>query len=52
MKHSENDCAEPIGPSCSEAVGDQLAEQVEYYRARAGEYDDWWLRCCQASTDG
>jgi demethylmenaquinone methyltransferase/2-methoxy-6-polyprenyl-1,4-benzoquinol methylase len=21
-----------------------LAEQLEYYRARAGEYDQWWLR--------
>ena len=21
-----------------------LAEQIEYYQARAGEYDDWWLR--------
>ena len=21
-----------------------LAEQVEYYRRRAGEYDEWWLR--------
>ena len=21
-----------------------LAEQADYYRARAGEYDDWWLR--------
>ncbi|MPY94203.1 MAG: methyltransferase domain-containing protein [Acidimicrobiia bacterium] len=24
--------------------GDRLSEQVEYYRARAPEYDDWWLR--------
>ena len=24
--------------------GDLLAEQVAYYRARADEYDDWWLR--------
>lgn len=23
---------------------DRLAEQVAYYRARAPEYDDWWLR--------
>jgi len=23
---------------------DLLAEQVQYYRARAGEYDDWWFR--------
>lgn len=23
---------------------DLLAEQLAYYRARAGEYDDWWLR--------
>jgi demethylmenaquinone methyltransferase/2-methoxy-6-polyprenyl-1,4-benzoquinol methylase len=22
----------------------RLAEQADYYRARAGEYDDWWLR--------
>ena len=21
-----------------------LDEQLRYYRARAGEYDDWWLR--------
>jgi demethylmenaquinone methyltransferase/2-methoxy-6-polyprenyl-1,4-benzoquinol methylase len=21
-----------------------LAEQIRYYRARAGEYDDWWFR--------
>ncbi len=27
-----------------DAVGDLLAEQVRYYRARAGEYDDWWFR--------
>ena len=27
-----------------EPVGDLLAEQVRYYRARAGEYDDWWFR--------
>ncbi len=26
------------------ALEDLLAEQVSYYRARAGEYDDWWLR--------
>jgi demethylmenaquinone methyltransferase/2-methoxy-6-polyprenyl-1,4-benzoquinol methylase len=25
-------------------VRDLLAEQARYYRARAGEYDDWWLR--------
>ena len=23
---------------------DLLEEQIAYYRARAGEYDDWWLR--------
>lgn len=23
---------------------ERLAEQLAYYRARAGEYDDWWLR--------
>lgn len=27
-----------------DAVGDLLAEQVRYYRARANEYDDWWFR--------
>jgi SAM-dependent methyltransferase len=27
-----------------DAVSDLLAEQVRYYRARAGEYDDWWFR--------
>lgn len=21
-----------------------LEEQIEYYRARAAEYDDWWFR--------
>ncbi len=25
-------------------VQDLLAEQTDYYRARAGEYDDWWFR--------
>jgi SAM-dependent methyltransferase len=25
-------------------VQDLLTEQARYYRARAGEYDDWWLR--------
>ncbi|MCM2254766.1 MAG: class I SAM-dependent methyltransferase [Vicinamibacteria bacterium] len=25
-------------------MSDLLAEQLAYYRARAGEYDDWWLR--------
>jgi demethylmenaquinone methyltransferase/2-methoxy-6-polyprenyl-1,4-benzoquinol methylase len=25
-------------------VDDVLAEQIAYYRARAGEYDDWWYR--------
>jgi len=24
--------------------GDLLREQIEYYRARADEYDEWWLR--------
>ena len=24
--------------------GDILQEQIEYYRARAGEYDEWWFR--------
>jgi demethylmenaquinone methyltransferase/2-methoxy-6-polyprenyl-1,4-benzoquinol methylase len=27
-----------------DAIGGLLAEQVRYYRARAGEYDDWWFR--------
>ncbi len=27
-----------------DALEDLLAEQVRYYRARAGEYDDWWFR--------
>jgi SAM-dependent methyltransferase len=27
-----------------DGVQDLLAEQARYYRARAGEYDDWWLR--------
>jgi demethylmenaquinone methyltransferase/2-methoxy-6-polyprenyl-1,4-benzoquinol methylase len=27
-----------------DAVQDLLAEQARYYRARAGEYDDWWFR--------
>ncbi len=27
-----------------DAVDELLAEQVRYYRARAGEYDDWWFR--------
>ena len=26
------------------AKPDSLREQLEYYRARAGEYDEWWLR--------
>jgi SAM-dependent methyltransferase len=25
-------------------VDEAIAEQIEYYRARAGEYDDWWVR--------
>ena len=28
----------------SDESADLLAEQVAYYRARAPEYDDWWLR--------
>jgi demethylmenaquinone methyltransferase/2-methoxy-6-polyprenyl-1,4-benzoquinol methylase len=28
----------------TESVDANLAEQVEYYRARAAEYDEWWLR--------
>jgi 2-polyprenyl-3-methyl-5-hydroxy-6-metoxy-1,4-benzoquinol methylase len=27
-----------------DAIGELLGEQVRYYRARAGEYDDWWYR--------
>ncbi len=27
-----------------DGVESLLAEQASYYRARAGEYDDWWLR--------
>ncbi len=26
------------------AAGGILAEQIDYYRARAGEYDQWWFR--------
>jgi len=25
-------------------VGDILRDQIDYYRARAGEYDEWWFR--------
>ena len=25
-------------------LGEVLKDQVEYYRARAGEYDEWWFR--------
>ena len=25
-------------------VDEAIAEQIEYYRARAGEYDEWWVR--------
>lgn len=25
-------------------IADTLRQQLEYYRARAGEYDEWWLR--------
>jgi demethylmenaquinone methyltransferase/2-methoxy-6-polyprenyl-1,4-benzoquinol methylase len=28
----------------ADGLDDLLAEQLRYYRARAGEYDDWWLR--------
>ena len=24
--------------------GDILQDQIDYYRARAGEYDEWWFR--------
>lgn len=27
-----------------DSVDELLTEQVRYYRARAGEYDDWWFR--------
>ena len=28
----------------TDSVAATLAEQQEYYRARAGEYDEWWFR--------
>lgn len=28
----------------ADGIDDLLAEQLRYYRERAGEYDDWWLR--------
>jgi SAM-dependent methyltransferase len=28
----------------NDSVAGPLLEQLEYYRARAGEYDEWWLR--------
>lgn len=31
-------------PPMSENVVGNLAQQVEYYRARASEYDEWWFR--------
>jgi|GEM_PF-5718074 len=46
--------AEPLGRSKFEGVTGRLPEEVEtstvleeqldYYRARAAEYDQWWLR--------
>lgn len=30
--------------SSSPSEAELLAEQIAYYRARAGEYDDWWYR--------
>ena len=32
------------GPQRMNDIEDLLAEQAHYYRERAGEYDDWWLR--------
>lgn len=29
---------------CRVAAGDILSDQIAYYRARAGEYDEWWFR--------
>src|ERR1700712_490185 len=31
----------PMQPTTDPAI---LAEQVAYYRKRAGEYDEWWFR--------
>jgi len=28
----------------ADSVAQNLAEQLEYYRARASEYDEWWFR--------
>ena len=28
----------------AEDIDGLLAEQIEYYRARAPEYDEWWVR--------
>ena len=36
-----SDNAESARPA---ALRRRLAEQVDYYRARAPEYDDWWER--------
>ena len=30
-----------IGPMSEDGI---LQDQIEYYRARAGEYDEWWFR--------
>jgi demethylmenaquinone methyltransferase/2-methoxy-6-polyprenyl-1,4-benzoquinol methylase len=34
----------PAAPDTARPVGDLDAEMVAYYEARAGEYDDWYLR--------
>ena len=34
----------PTQSSTVDDMDDVLAEQIAYYRARAGEYDDWWYR--------
>jgi hypothetical protein len=33
-----------VEPAGHKAIETLLAEQVDYYRARAPEYDDWFLR--------
>jgi SAM-dependent methyltransferase len=35
---------EPVETQGRHEDGDRLAEQIEYYRARAPLYDEWWLR--------
>jgi len=34
----------PMTPASDRPTDTLLADQVAYYRARAGEYDAWWLR--------